>query len=234
MMTLYVVASLEGWPDIMFFALDFTGPDKGPKYNNSPAYMSYFVGFILIGSFFFLNFFIGVLFLEYNKAQREEQKGFSNKDLGWMDIQRLILSAGPDYETTNVPKQPWRRAFHTLVSSARFESFIMGVIVVNMLQMSILHEGQSAEVAALLDVTNYGFTAIFFVEATLKLIAYGNSYFDNSWNKFDFFVVVASLFDVAMSVLGTSSFSWLSSAPQIARVMRVLRVARIVRLAGKA
>ena len=72
MMTLFVVSSLEGWPDIMFYALDFTGPDKGPTYNASPEMMIYFVLFILIGSFFFLNFFIGVLFLEYNKAQREE------------------------------------------------------------------------------------------------------------------------------------------------------------------
>lgn len=56
----------------MFYALDFTGPDKGPSENNSPEFMIYFVAFILIGSFFLLNFFIGVLFLEYNKAQKEE------------------------------------------------------------------------------------------------------------------------------------------------------------------
>lgn len=68
MVTLFVVSSLEGWPDIMFYALDFTGPDKGPTYGNSPEFMIYFVAFILIGSFFLLNFFIGVLFLEYNKA----------------------------------------------------------------------------------------------------------------------------------------------------------------------
>lgn len=72
------------------------------------------------------------------------------------------------------------------------------------------------------------------MEAVLKLFAFGNTYFNNTWNKFDFFVVVASLFDVLMEVMGSDSFSWLSSAPQIARVMRVLRVARIVRLAGKA
>ena len=66
MTTLYVVASLEGWPDIMFYSLDFMGARQGPKYNVSPGYMFYFVIFILIGSFFFLNFFIGVLFLKFN------------------------------------------------------------------------------------------------------------------------------------------------------------------------
>ena len=91
MTTLYVVSSLEGWPDIMFFSLDYMGPEKGPGYNVSPGFMFFFVIFILIGSFFFLNFFIGVLFLKFNQAQRDEQKGYTNKDLGWMDIQRLIL-----------------------------------------------------------------------------------------------------------------------------------------------
>lgn len=66
MTTLFVVASLEGWPDIMFLALDYTGPRKGPGYDVSPGFMIYFVIFILIGSFFFLNFFIGVLFLKFN------------------------------------------------------------------------------------------------------------------------------------------------------------------------
>jgi hypothetical protein len=66
MITLFVVASLEGWPDIMFFTLDHTGEDKGPTYNNSPGYMTYFIIFILVGSFFLINFFIGVLFLKFN------------------------------------------------------------------------------------------------------------------------------------------------------------------------
>jgi hypothetical protein len=83
MISLFVVSSLEGWPDVMFQALDLNGPGKGPTYNNSLGYMAYFIAFILIGSFFLLNFFIGVLFLEYNKAQKEEQRGYSDLDLNW-------------------------------------------------------------------------------------------------------------------------------------------------------
>jgi len=68
MVTLFVVSSLEGWPDIMYYAIEFTGQDKGPTKGNNFGYLIYFVAFIMIGSFFLLNFFIGVLFLEYNKA----------------------------------------------------------------------------------------------------------------------------------------------------------------------
>jgi len=47
----------------------------------------------------------------------------------------------------------------------------------------------------MLDFTNYIFTVVFLVEAICKLIAFGKTYFNNSWNKFDFFVVCASIFD---------------------------------------
>ena len=66
MVTLFVVSSLEAWPDIMQQTLDITGMELGPTKDHSLIYMIYFVIFILLGSFFFLNFFIGVLFLKFN------------------------------------------------------------------------------------------------------------------------------------------------------------------------
>lgn len=81
-----------------------------------------------------------------------------------------------------------------------------------------------------LKMTNYIFAAIFIIEAILKLIAYGISYFYNSWNKFDFFVVAASILDLILELLGGQSGGFLN----VTRVMRVLRVTRILRLAGRA
>lgn len=52
----------------MYQALDITGRDKGPKFENNAYQCFFFIFFILIGSFFFLNFFIGVLFLKYTLA----------------------------------------------------------------------------------------------------------------------------------------------------------------------
>lgn len=185
--------------------MDTTGENLGPTIENNKVQMFYFMVFILIGSFFFLNFFIGVLFLKFNQAKRAELKGFTSKDLGWQDIQKLILTAEPDYETTNVPKEPWRKTFHDLVSSNSFDVFIMINIVLNMIQMSLTYETQTEGFTWFLDFTNYIFTTVFFVEACLKLIAFGKSYFNNAWQKFDFFVVSASLFDIALKVLENSS-----------------------------
>jgi hypothetical protein len=40
----------------------------GPQKEYSTPYYWYYVVFIFIGSFFFLNFFIGVLFLKFDEA----------------------------------------------------------------------------------------------------------------------------------------------------------------------
>lgn len=53
--------------------------------------------------------------------------------MAWMDIQRLILEAQPDYEATNVPKSPFRKKFHDLVTTPKFDATIMSFIMLNML-----------------------------------------------------------------------------------------------------
>ena len=98
MMTLFIVSSLEGWPDIMYQALDTVGEDKGPIFENDVAQSIYFIVFILIGSIFFMNFFIGVLFLQYNRAKRSETKEFLPAHLVWNEIQGMILTAKRDHD----------------------------------------------------------------------------------------------------------------------------------------
>ena len=50
----------------------------------------------------------------------------------------------------------------------------------------------------LLKITNYFFTAVFFIEACLKLFVYRGAYFKTAWTKFDFFVVASSLIDLGL------------------------------------
>ena len=66
----------------------------------------------------------------------------------------------------------------------------------------------------------------------MKLIAFGSSYFENGWNKFDFFVVVASIFDITLEIMGGTTFQGIAFMPSLARVFRVLRVTRLFKLAG--
>lgn len=116
-------------------------------------------------------------------------------------MMKMIVKAKPDLETTNVPKNKIRKMLHRFVTKNRFDIFIMGCIVLNMIQMACTFEGSTTEYNWVLELINYVFTAIFGLEATLKLIGFGMSYFKNSWNRFDFIVVIASFIDIIMSTL---------------------------------
>lgn len=91
MLTLFGVASLEGWPDVLIAAIDTTEIDEGPEREASVVNGFFFIIFILVGSFFLMNFFVGVLFLKYNQAQKNENKGFTLEHLTWKAIQKMIV-----------------------------------------------------------------------------------------------------------------------------------------------
>ena len=50
-------------------------------------------------------------------------------------------------------------------------------------------------------IDNFGiiFTEIFIIEMVLKLVAFGGTYFNYGWNKFEFFVVCAAIFDIILN-----------------------------------
>jgi hypothetical protein len=68
MNTLYIISSLEGWPNIMYPCLDSDYQEYGPSKNNFAPVAYYFIAFILIGSFFLINLFVGVIFFYFNQA----------------------------------------------------------------------------------------------------------------------------------------------------------------------
>lgn len=85
----------------------------------------------------------------------------------------------------------------------------------------------------MLDFTNYIFNLVFIVEAVFKIIAYGWSYFDTAWNRFDFFIVLSSIFDMSLELVDLEASPFLRDLPSIIRILRVLRVSRVLRLATK-
>ena len=90
---------------------------------------------------------------------------------------------------------------YELVESTAFDITIMVCIVLNMFQMALDHEGASENMLAFLRVTNYFFTAVFFIETVFKLYVYRLKYFKTGWNKFDFFVVASSLIDLGLELI---------------------------------
>jgi len=64
----------------------------------------------------------------------------------------------------------------------------------------------------------------------LKAIAFYPTYLKYNWNKFDFFIVAATLLDYAVfsnPTLGITSLSWTA---QITKIIRLFRVTRLLKL----
>lgn len=80
MLTLFSLATMENFPDYMYNTINSQGVDLGPKIDGSPYNGYFFVVFVLIGSFLFLNLFVGVIFKEFEDAQKEERASLMLKD----------------------------------------------------------------------------------------------------------------------------------------------------------
>merc|ERR1719410_2331652 len=74
-LALFQVATFEGWMEIMADAVDATEVDQQPEYEASLYNYFYFVIFIVCGSFFTLNLFIGVIIDNFNALKKKYEGG---------------------------------------------------------------------------------------------------------------------------------------------------------------
>ena len=63
----------------------------------------------------------------------------------------------------------------------------------NTIVMAIEWPYMSKQVSTVTQTLNYFFSAIFLIEAVLKLIGLGTRYFKDNWNIFDFTIVITSM-----------------------------------------
>eukprot|EP01052_Picozoa_sp_SAG31_P026459 SAG31_NODE_2397_length_5784_cov_5.338962_6_plen_184_part_00 len=69
MVTLFEVASLEGWVDVMNGAMDSTERGQQPQEDYSPAQAIYFISFIAFGTFILIEILVGVFVDSFYQAK---------------------------------------------------------------------------------------------------------------------------------------------------------------------
>ena len=222
LVTSYVLGNMEGWPDIM---------NDYRVFND--YYGIFFVAYLLVVSYFFLNLFTGIMFKYFNDAWSKEKKVGENdkKAEKYYDFLQQIELADPEYSTYLSPEEGTIKYYLVMVANSKFlDNFIMVIILLNMIVMAINYDGTPSGYQSMLDTLNLIFTSIFIAEAVLKIAALGVfGYFYYGWNRFDFFVVIASIADLVIARIDGIDASFLKSF-QIIRVLRVLRVTRVLRL----
>ena len=103
-----------------------------------------------------------------------------------------------------------------LVGSARFEQFIIAVIVINAIGLGVeTSPGAMAAVGGIVQWLDTIALSIFVIELAIKLFAYRLAFFKSGWNIFDLAIVSAAL------VPAGAQFS-------VLRALRILRALRLV------
>ncbi|XP_063272573.1 sodium channel protein type 5 subunit alpha isoform X5 [Prinia subflava] len=198
-LALLQVATFKGWMDIMYAAVDSRECEEQPEWECNLYMYLYFVIFIIFGSFFTLNLFIGVIIDNFNQQKKklggqdifmtEEQKKYYNamKKLGSKKPQKPIPR----------PLNKYQGFIFDVVSKQAFDVSIMILICLNMVTMMVETDDQSQEKVNILHKINMLFVAIFTGECIFKMLALRHYYFTNGWNIFDFVVVILSIVDFA-------------------------------------
>jgi hypothetical protein len=230
--TLFEMMSTEGWIDVMNRGIDGSPPQDGlqmqPKLNARYAPIGYFVVFMVFGSQFILNLFVGVIMDNFNKIKEKEEWGslFVTEDQrAWIDAQRLGMARKLQKKID--PPGGWRGTVFKLVSHRIFEGFITFFIAFNTLVMAAKYDGMAPALEGVCENLNYLFAAIFNCEMVLKLLGLGSQYFYSAWNLFDMLVVIGT--DIGIVLNFTTSGSSFSTAATVVRAFRIMRVVRLVR-----
>ncbi|NXS84445.1 CAC1G protein, partial [Erpornis zantholeuca] len=244
LMSLFVLASKDGWVDIMYDGLDAVGVDQQPVMNYNPWMLLYFISFLLIVAFFVLNMFVGVVVENFHKCRQhqeeEEAKRREEKRLRRLEKKRrkksldlLLAFLLPAAEAQCKPYYSdysrFRLLIHQMCTSHYLDLFITGVIGLNVITMAMEHYQQPKVLDEALKICNYIFTVIFVLESVFKLIAFGfRRFFQDRWNQLDLAIVLLSIMGITLEEIEVNAS--LPINPTIIRIMRVLRIARVLKL----
>uniref|UniRef100_A0A8C7SKI6 Sodium channel protein n=1 Tax=Oncorhynchus mykiss TaxID=8022 RepID=A0A8C7SKI6_ONCMY len=227
-LALLQVATFKGWMEIMYAAVDSRAVDEQPIREVNMYMYLYFVIFIIFGSFFTLNLFIGVIIDNFNQQKRK----ISGQDIFMTEEQKKYYNAMKKLGSKK-PQKPIPRPlnqvqgfFFDLVGKQAFDIIIMVLILLNMITMMVETDEQPARMEYILNKINLAFIIIFSCECLIKIVALRCYFFTIGWNIFDFVVVILSIVGIVLADIIEKYFV----SPTLFRVIRLARIGRVLRL----
>ncbi|KAH1180680.1 hypothetical protein KIL84_001614 [Mauremys mutica] len=227
MMALFTVSTFEGWPSLLYKAIDANGENLGPIYNYRVEISVFFIVYIIIIAFFMMNIFVGFVIITF-RAQGEQEYRNCELDKNQRQCVEYALKAQP--LRRYIPKNRHQHRVWAAVNCSAFEYGMFLLILLNTIALAVQHYEQSQPFNYVMDLLNMVFTGLFTVEMVLKIIAFKpRHYFCDAWNTFDALIVVGSVVDIAVTEVNSSE----DSARISITFFRLFRVMRLVKLLSK-
>ncbi|CAL8242547.1 unnamed protein product [Merluccius merluccius] len=197
MMALFAVSTFEGWPGLLYRAIDSHTEDIGPIYNYRVVISIFFIIYIIIIAFFMMNIFVGFVIVTFQEQGEQEYKN-CELDKNQRQCVEYALKARP--LRRYIPKNTYQYKVWYVVNSTYFEYLMFTLILLNTICLAMQHHEQADGFDDAMNILNMLFTGLFTVEMILKLIAFKpRGYFSDPWNVFDFLIVIGSIIDVILS-----------------------------------
>jgi hypothetical protein len=99
---------------------------------------------VVIGNFFLLNLFVGVIITTYNREKELVGKDFMLTDMQkkWLKNRKMIVSAEPKFRM-KLPNEDWRQPFFYTAENSIFQYFILLCILSNTVVLTLQWQGMS-------------------------------------------------------------------------------------------
>ena len=228
---LWIIATGDEWEAPMYIFQAAVAPGKAPMRNDYSMAAFFAILWVFIGGAFALNLFVGVVVDNFTKIKKETEESatMTAEQKQWIETMVAVGKQKP----VKIPEPPHnciRWVCFNIVTSATFDTFIIGVIIANVAMMACDYWGieQDPQMFMYYNDAMHGFGNIYYCECVLKLCGLGCAkYFSDAWCRFDFFLVCTSLLDQFAAELLASV---LPLPPMLLRVLRILRILRILRL----
>lgn len=217
----------EGWIGVMWNAVDATQVDKVQEKNNDPIQILFFMLYMIACSLFVLNMFVGIVINVFN---REKESLYMNHKITpfqreWCDVLVSCYSQKPlvKYQLSG---NEFKDTCYKVATSAILDNFIFLCIIINTICLSLTWYNEPPELKSYLENINLVFNIIYTIEAFIKLIAFGNDFFKDGWNSFDFVIVVAAWVGfIAKNIDGLD----LGQSTTIIKSFRICRIFKIIK-----
>lgn len=106
--------------------------------------LTYNLSLIYLSAFFFVDLFVGVVFLNYVLAEDKIKNNYITEDQQrWVDLNRKIIAVEPDYKLFKpITNAFQKRLDYYLTYKNIFENFILLIILFNIVFMCTTYESE--------------------------------------------------------------------------------------------
>lgn len=193
----------------------------------------FFIFFMIVGSLFILNMFVGIVINVFNMEKETLQMNhlLTKTQADWCEVLIFCYQQKPWVKFQSTGSQ-LRDTCYRIIVWPIFDRLIFLCIVLNTVCLALTWYGEPDGLKETLNKINLVFNIIYTVEATIKLLGLGETFFSDGWNNFDLVIVVSAWLGFLAQAVGINigAFTTVIRSFRISRVFKIIKKYKSLRI----